>query len=260
MKKVIEIENLSVFYNEICALENINLTVYEKDFLGIIGPNGGGKSTLLKVIMGLLKPSKGAVKIYGHSIDSLRVPIGYVPQFGSFDREFPISVEDAVLTGCLYGKKLFFPKFLNDDHNTVSTLLKELNIHDLRKRQIGELSGGQLQKVLIARALAAKPKILFLDEPTASVDTSAQGELMELLKELNKKITIVMVSHDIGAISSNVKTIACLNTQLYYHGNPELDNCMVEKLYGCNIDLIAHGVPHRVLGTHKEKSGKEENK
>ncbi len=252
MSKAIEVENVSVFYNKVCALENINLTIMEKDFIGIIGPNGGGKSTLLKVILGIIKPYQGSVKIYGKSPQNSIVPIGYVPQFSSFDRSYPINVQDTVLTGCMFKKNPFFLKFTDNDKLIAKNLLKKLGLYELRKRQIGNLSGGQLQRVLIARALASNPKILFLDEPTSSIDTNAQNDIHVLLKELSKSITIVMVTHDMGVISSNVQSIACLNSRLYYHGKPELDKNIIEHLYGCNIDLIAHGVPHRVLGTHKE--------
>lgn len=254
MNKAIEIENLSVFYNDVCALDNINLTVFEKDFLGIIGPNGGGKSTLLKVILGLIKQSFGSVKIYGHSSASSVVPIGYVPQFSSFDRNYPINVQDTVLTGCMFNRNPFFLKITDKDKMITKNMLEKLGIYELRKRQIGNLSGGQLQRVLIARALVSNPKILFLDEPTSSIDTNAQNEILGLLKELNKTMTIVMVTHDMGAISSNVQSLACLNTRLYYHGNPELDKNVIEHLYGCSIDLLAHGVPHRVLGMHEEET------
>lgn len=257
MVKAIEIKNMSANYDNVTALSNINLTVEEGDFLGIIGPNGGGKSTLLKVILGLVKPSSGTVKIFGVSPTENAVSIGYVPQFSTFDKNFPISVEDVILIGRLRPDSAFFHKYSAEDRKTAEAIMQKLELSHLRKRQIGMLSGGQLQRVLIARALAVKPSIIVLDEPTASVDNTSTLHIYDILKELNKDITIILASHDMGAISSFVKNIACLNTSLYYHGEPSLSLEIVEKVYGCPVDLITHGdIPHRVLHEHGEHGHK----
>lgn len=253
MEAAIKIENLSAYYGDVCALSNINLTVKEKDFLGILGPNGGGKSTLLKVVLGILKPSEGYVKVFGESPENVSTPIGYVPQFSKFDKSFPISVKEAVLFGRLGFKNKLFHRFSKKDKEIVDTLMDKLDIYSLRNRQIGQLSGGQLQRVLVARALAVHPRILLLDEPTASVDTSSKSEIYDILKDLNREMTIVVVTHDIGAVSSYVKSLCCLNRVLHYHGEPKLTSSIIQKVYGCPIDLIAHGVPHRVLDEHKEE-------
>lgn len=248
----LEISRLSVYFGEDCALENIDLVVSEKEFLGIIGPNGGGKTTLLKAILGLVEPRSGTVKIFGQSGPAARRQIGYVPQFSKFDRRFPISVAEVVLMGRIAGRRPWCVRYSATDRQKVDELLGLLDIFELKSRQIGQLSGGQLQRVLIARALAVEPRILVLDEPTASVDSASKTRIYELLKALNREMTILIVTHDLSAVSSNIDRIACLNQQLYYHGCTELEAGLVEKVYGCPVDLIAHGVPHRVLREHGE--------
>ena len=252
MALALDISNLNVFYGEDCALRDVNLQVEEREFLAIIGPNGGGKTTLLKSILGLVQPDSGEIRIFGRSGESARRSIGYVPQFSRFDRKFPISVEEVVLIGRLSGRSAWFSRFSRQDRQLVDSLLERLEIADLKHRQIGQLSGGQLQRVLIARALAVEPKILDLDEPTASVDSASKTRIYDLLKELNQEMTILIVTHDLSAVSSNIDKIACLNQQLFYHGRTELEAGLVEKVYGCPVDLIAHGVPHRVLRGHEE--------
>ncbi len=251
MTQALEIKNLSVYYGEDCALEDISLNVEDREFLGIIGPNGGGKTTLLKAILGLVQPQSGSIRIFGQAGDKARRNIGYVPQFSRFDRHFPISVEEVVLMGRLAGQGHWWVRYNDQDRELVHALLMRLEIADLKQRQIGQLSGGQLQRVLIARALAVNPRILILDEPTASVDSASKTRIYEILKELNKEMTILIVTHDLSAVSSNIDKIACLNQQLYYHGRTELEAGLVEKVYGCPVDLIAHGVPHRVLRGHE---------
>ncbi|MBZ4687904.1 MAG: zinc transport system ATP-binding protein [Clostridia bacterium] len=252
MENVVEIENVSVYYDHVIALSDINLTIKDKDFLGILGPNGGGKSTLLKTILGLLKPATGSIRVFGSPPHKVGGLIGYVPQASKFAKSFPINVWDVVLTGRLRKKNCLFRRYTLQDKEAVRELLNRLNIYDLRDRQIGRLSAGQLQRVLIARALALEPKIILLDEPTASLDSKSRTQIYSILSELNKYMTIILVTHDMGAVSSYVKSIACLNTKLYYHGEPELNSTLVSKIYGCPVDLIAHGVPHRVLQEHEE--------
>lgn len=248
-EKVLEIKNLSVSYGNNLALVDINLIVNKGDFLAIIGGNGGGKSTLLKAILGLVEKDKGTISAFGkeNSTDG----IGYVPQFSLLDRNFPITVLDAVLSGMLKkGLHLFF-RFSKKQKEDALEYLKLLQIDHLAKRQISELSGGEFQRMLIARALATKPSLLLLDEPTASVDPSTKEYIYDLLTKLNEEITIIIVTHDTLAISSKVKSIACLNRTLVYHGEPSLSKEIIEKIYGCPVDLIAHGVPHRVLSDHE---------
>ena len=250
MTEVINLKDVWVKYDKLTVLEDVNLKVEEGDFLGIIGPNGGGKSTLLKVILGLIKPQKGAVKILGKSPEKARRMIGYVPQYGPSNIDYPISVWEVVLMGRL-GTKRMFSQYSDDDREATYKALEVVDMLEFRDRQIGELSGGQRQRVFIARSLVSDPKVLLLDEPATGIDTRMQKEFYELLEKLKSKVTIIMVSHDLSAVSVLVDKIACLNGKLHYHGSKELIPADIEQSYGCPVELIAHGVPHRVLQVHK---------
>jgi len=250
MSEVIRLDDVWVRYGDLIVLEDINLSVQNLDFLAIIGPNGGGKTTLLKVILGLIKPFRGSAAVLGEAPEKSRRFIGYVPQISHFDRDFPVTVLDVVLMGRL-GQKGISKKYSEEDRKIAYEVLERVEMLPLRDQQIGKLSGGELQRVLLARALVADPKILLLDEPMASIDEPTKTKLYDFLKDLNRKVTIVLVSHDIGVISSYVDKIACLNRRLFYHGSKEIEAEIVEKTYQCPIDLIAHGVPHRVLRKHK---------
>lgn len=249
MKEVISIKNLKVEYDGFPVLDVINLPVYENDFLGIIGPNGGGKTTLLKVILGLIKPSEGEVRVMGKQPAEARKYIGYVPQFSMHEYDFPINVWNVALMGRLSQKK-WLEGFNREDIEATNKALEVVNMMHLKDRQIDKLSMGQKQRVFIARALVSRPKILLLDEPTASVDEPMQTDIYEFLKKLKDKITVILVSHDIGVISSYVDKIACLNCQFFYHGDKEISQEVLEATYKCHVDLIGHGVPHRVMRRH----------
>jgi zinc transport system ATP-binding protein len=247
--EIVSLENVWVRYNGVPALENVNLIVNQNDFLGIIGPNGGGKTTLLKVILGLVKPSRGNVKILGAAPEKNRKFVGYVPQRSQFDRDFPVNIQDVVLMGRL-GHTGCCKRYRDKDKMIVNDALEKVEMLDLRERQMGQLSGGERQRVYIARALVTEPKILLLDEPTASIDKPTQTEFYELLRNLKKKLTIVLVTHDIGVISVYIDKIACLNRKLFYHGSREISPDMLEALYQCPVEMLAHGIPHRVLKQH----------
>ena len=249
MNKLIEVHNVTAGYNSTVVLKNVNLTVSDKDFVGIIGPNGGGKTTLLKVILGLVKPFSGKIKYYNVN-DNNKPNIGYLPQQFYADKKFPISVEEVVLSGLIRNQK-FFIRYSKSDRKKVRDTLEQIGIPGLRLRSFDELSGGELQRVLLARAIISSPKLLLLDEPGTYVDQRFENELFTYLKELNENMAIVVVSHDAGIISSYVKTIACVNKELHYHPSNEINNELL-KAYKCPIDLITHGrVPHRVLKEHK---------
>lgn len=244
----IEIKGLHVSFDGNTVLEDINLTVEQGDYLGIIGPNGGGKSTLLRSLLGLITPDRGTIKILGHPAEDNHQQVSYVPQHTLFDRHFPIRVGEMVLMGRLGKRK--GRCYSREDRRIADQALQRVGMDHIRERQIGELSGGERQRVLVARALTMEPSILLLDEPTASVDPGFQVTFYELLAELNESMTIVLVSHDISAVSRYVKNLACLNRRLYYSGGKEITADIVEEMYHCPVDLIAHGIPHRVLPSH----------
>ncbi|SHK39609.1 metal ABC transporter ATP-binding protein [Tepidibacter formicigenes] len=209
----IEVKDLSVYYGSVCALKNVNLKVKNKEFLGIIGPNGGGKTTLLKVLLGLVKPTNGSIFIKRDNT------VGYVPQFTFFDRDFPINVMDVILMGKLPKKFKLFHRYSSQDKKRAEEIMKKLGIIEFKNRQIGQLSGGQLQKVLIARALINDPKILMLDEPTASIDSKTKIEIYEMLKKLNKDKTILIISHDMQDIFSYIDSVIYINKTLQYYNH-----------------------------------------
>lgn len=247
---IIELENINKSFDEVKVLEDIDLKVKNGQFLAIIGPNGGGKTTLLKIILGLIKADSGEVKIKGLDINEGKKLIGYVPQISDFNKKFPIDVEDVILMGRITDQKGLFYNYSQKDKKIAEEIMEELDIKGIKNRQIGKLSGGQLQKVLIGRALTSEPEILLLDEPTASLDSEARSNIYEILKEINEEITIIVVTHDISALSSYFDSVACLNKNLHYHGGKDLSKKDIEQVYGCPVDLIAHGVPHRVLSEH----------
>ncbi|MDT3674405.1 MAG: ABC transporter ATP-binding protein [Microcystis wesenbergii TW10] len=230
MSTIITISNLWAGYEQEPILEDINLTIQELDFLGIIGPNGGGKTTLLKVLLGLIKPWRGEVSILGQSVEKGRELVGYVPQFVECDRSFPITVGEVVKMGRLSSKKLW-QGYSKKDEVRVDKALDSVGMLALKKRSIAELSGGQRQRVYIARALAVEPRLLILDEPTASVDPQMRASIFSLLQELNEWMTILIISHDLGTLSTYVKSIGCLNRRLYYHGEKSLTAAMLEQVY-----------------------------
>jgi zinc transport system ATP-binding protein len=249
-EEVVSIKDVWVHYDGIPILEGVSLSVISGDFLGIIGPNGGGKTTLLKVILGLVIPSRGKVDVLGQSPEKNRYHIGYVPQHNYFDRDFPINVRDTVLMGC-NGTTGLIRRYSREDKEKAEGAMKTVGMLSHQKSQIGKLSGGEQQRVFIARALVSRPKLLLLDEPTASVDQAMQTDFYELLEKLKQEMTIVMVSHDISAVSIYVDKIACLNRQLFYHGSKEIEPGILQATYKCPVQMIAHGtIPHRVLKEH----------
>lgn len=246
MNELIKLNNVTAGYDNGIVLRDVSLTVSDQDFIGVIGPNGGGKTTLIKLILGLIKPISGTIQRFDNQEGSF---IGYLPQQSHIDRKFPIAVQDIVLSGMMSaGKGL--SRYASKDKKQALDLLEQMGISHLAKRTAGELSGGQLQRVFICRALISSPKLLILDEPNTFVDNRFEHEMYELLKEFNKKMAIMIISHDVGTISYFVKTIACVNTYLHYH----LSNIITEEQlagYNCPLQIITHGdVPHTVLQKH----------
>ena len=243
-KPVLELINISFSYNASAIVKDVNLSIMRGDFVAMIGPNGGGKTTLLKLMLGLLSPDTGNVSIFGKNPINVLNRIGYVPQNPFVNNEFPLSALDVVLMGRLESKIRRFKHSLEDKKLALNMLLK-LDMGEYANRRIGELSGGQLQRVYIARALATNPDILMLDEPMSNIDSKGRSELNKLLKELNKSITIILVSHDLMILSSSVKSVACVNQRLHYHKKAEITDEMT-NLYQCPVELIAQGLPMKM--------------
>ncbi len=250
-KAVIEIQDLWFSYNGHLVLKEVDLCVNEGDFIALIGPNGGGKTTLLKLMLGLLRPIRGTVRVLGQSPKYVSSNIGYVPQDIHINLDFPISVQDVVLMGLIKGRG-GWRHYSREDREKAREALEKVDIWPFHRRRIRELSGGQRQRVFLARALVSEPKILFLDEPTSNIDTQGQSAFYDLLKELNNYTTILIVSHDLMVLSSYVRSVACISRQLIFHEAPEITKDMIEMAYHCPVELIAHGIPHRVLDNHNQ--------
>ena len=244
---VIEVQGVSFSYGAAPVLQDVELQVNGGEFLGIVGPNAGGKSTLLKLILGLLPPQRGRIRVLGRPPRHASHLLGYVSQYPSFPRDFPITVEQVVLLGRLgnpHGRgwlgALLPGRFGRGDHRAAARALAEVEADDLAGRQIGSLSGGQLQRVLLARALVSEPQVLILDEPTANIDQRLEGDIFDLLKRLNRRMAILVVSHDIGFVSAYVSRVACINRTLVCHHTDAIDGQVIQELYGEQVRMVAH--------------------
>jgi zinc transport system ATP-binding protein len=247
MTTLLEMHSISASYGAGVVLHDINFKVNESDFIGVIGPNGGGKTTLLRLILGLIKPLKGKIIFSSELLSGNK--IGYLPQISTGDVQYPVTVTDVILSGMMMRKKILSRMSLSDKKRA-QKIIDELGLSGLEHASLSELSGGQLQRVFLGRAIIGDPKLLLLDEPGNFVDSTFENDFYSKLKNLNSRMAILMVSHDIGIISSHVKSYACVNRDLHYHPSSEITN---EQLlaYGCPIQLITHGqVPHTVLKYH----------
>jgi zinc transport system ATP-binding protein len=239
MNPVIELRGASFRYDGPLILDAVDLSIEKGEFLGVVGPNGGGKTTLLKLVLGLIQPTEGEVLVMGRHPAEGRRAIGYVPQLAIFRRDFPITVEQTVLLGRL-GIAPRIGGYRRRDRDAARRAMAETEVLDFRNRTLAELSGGELQRVLIARALVSEPGILLLDEPTANVDPRIEMDIFELLKDINRRATIVVVSHDIGFISRYVTRVACLNRTLICHTTSEITGKVIEQLYGRPVRMVRH--------------------
>lgn len=248
MKDLVIMHDVSVAYDGVEVLEGVDLRIKEDDFLGVIGPNGGGKTTLVRTILGLV-PYRGEIEFAPELYRGKEPLIGYMPQISKFDRAFPISLLETVLSG-LQGRRGFLSWYSAADRRKALELLEIAGVGEAADSPIGEVSGGQLQRALLCRAVISDPRLLILDEPTNFVDSRFEKDFYRVLRLLNRRMAIVMVSHDVGTISTVVKEIVCVNRHVHHHHS----NILTEKQlreYDCPIQLLTHGrVPHTVLEYH----------
>lgn len=251
MNPIIQVDNLCAYYDDKSVLSQVNLTVYENDFLGVIGPNGGGKTTLIKSILGLHQPHTGKIRFFKQGKEVPEIGMGYLPQYNTIDRKFPISVYEVILSG-LSKQKSIFRRYNDQHHESVHQMMARMGLEGLEHRAIGELSGGQLQRALLGRALVSNPEVVILDEPNTYIDKRFETKLYSLLEDINRERAIILVSHDIGTVLKNVKTIACVNETVHYHPHTEVPTEWLEEHFGCPIEMLGHGTfPHRVLKQHE---------
>ncbi|MBI9078009.1 MAG: ABC transporter ATP-binding protein [Desulfatibacillum sp.] len=234
----IELDGVSFGYTRQPVLSNVRLQVERGEFASIVGPNGGGKTTLLKLMLGLLQPDTGSVNVLGVSPEKARLRVGYMPQYSHLDPQFPVTVMDVVLMGRLRkGAMLMYSK---KDREAAMACLEEVQLAELANNLYSELSGGQRQRVLIARALCCQPDLLLLDEPTSNVDPDMQQSLFDMLQKLNKRMTILLVSHDLGFVSQVVRSVICVSREVVVHPTSELDGTLIKEIYGGDCRLVRH--------------------
>lgn len=247
---LVTLHDVGVGYDGVHVLEHVNLAIGDRNFIGIIGPNGGGKTTLVKAILGSI-PHSGEIRFAPELSERTGRPlIGYLPQQPVFDRSFPISVTEVVLSG-LQAVKGFSRRYTAADRDRAAKLLEMTGIAATARRPVGEISGGQMQRALLCRAIIAEPRLLILDEPANFVDNRFENELYKLLQRLNEQMAVVMVSHDIGTITSVVKEIVCVNRTVHRHRSNVITEEQLQN-YNCPIQIISHGhIPHTVLERHE---------
>lgn len=253
----IKLEGVWVNFNGTLILEDVNLTIEAGRYVGILGPNGAGKSTLLKVILGLIRPQRGEVRVFGDPPAKRRHHgdvVGYLPQRPLGNPRFPVTALDVVLMG-RYGRIGLFKRPRQADRELARGRLEDLGIAHLADRLIGDLSGGEQQRVFIARALGVEPRILVLDEPTVSLDACVQDDIFEMINILREKLnlTVLIVSHDIGAVARHMDDVVCINRRIHVHQPPPIGRLGLESTFGCAVEYLFHGeIPHRVVKTRDD--------
>ena len=238
-KNVVTVSHVSFSYDGVPVLEDVSFTIQERSFISIVGPNAGGKTTLLKLMLGLLQPSRGTIEVLGMHPAKARTRIGYMPQQVQLDLQFPVSVLDIVLMGRM-GSGMRFGPYSGMDKAVALDSLRKLEMQDMKDRPFMALSGGQRQRVLIARALACEPEMLLLDEPTANVDMVVETELFELLHEMSRTITVVVVSHDLGFVSHYVESVVCVNRRVMVHPTTAVTGEVIRDLYLSDVCMVRH--------------------
>ena len=236
---IVTFKDVSFAYDNHQVLNDVNLELTERDFVSIVGPNGSGKTTILKLILGLLQPQKGTIKVLDKLPEHACSRVGYVPQHSQVDPHFPVNVTDVVLMGRL-GQARFLGPFRSSDHQLAQKTIKQMDLEDLKTRSFSTLSGGQRQRVLIARALAGEPQLLLLDEPTSNLDLAAEIQLHQYLDRISRQTTVVIVSHDIGFVTEYVRTVVCVTHQVQIHHTHDMTGDFIQKMYGAEIKLVCH--------------------
>ena len=245
---IIQIENVSFAYNGQQVLDRVNMTVSERDFVWVVGPNGGGKTTMVKLILGLLQPNSGTVRVFGRPPQAARQRIGYMPQHAHLDSQFPVTVMDVALMGRLKGGIL--PRlFTSQDRRIAEEALEQVGLLDRRRLSLNELSGGLQRRLLIARALSSQPDLLILDEPTANLDKKIETDLFQLLRRLNERLTVLMISHDPTFVSDFVENVVCVNRHVAIHPTATMDRKLLHELYDLPMKMVRHD-----LGHHEEEA------
>jgi zinc transport system ATP-binding protein len=239
---IISLRNVTFAYGASPVLENVTFDVPERASVCILGPNGGGKTTLVKLMLGLLSPRCGEVRLFGQPPKRARLRVGYMPQYMQYDPQFPVSAMDIVLMGRLGqpGLRGFLGWHGRADRAAAIDALRQVEMDEFRRRPFASLSGGQRQRVLIARALCGNPDLLLLDEPTSNVDTLVEARLLDILRELNQRMSIVMVSHDLGFVSHIVESVICVNRRVIVHPTSQITGEMIEDIYGDNVRAVHH--------------------
>lgn len=237
---IIELEDVTFAYEKMIILEEVNVTVDAGEIVSIIGPNGGGKTTLLRLILGLLQPDVGSVRVFGNSPEKSRLRVGYMPQHVQHDRDFPVSVIDVVLMGRLGHTRRPFWRYAKEDRLAAQAALQQVGLLEEASTSFSKLSGGQRQRTLIARAICSDPELLLLDEPTSHVDSRSESELADLLRKLSQKMTIVMVSHDLGFVSELVRRVICVNRHVVTHPTDRVTGHAIQEIYGHDLNVVQH--------------------
>jgi zinc transport system ATP-binding protein len=237
MESDISLNHVTFAYRRQPILEDVSLTVPEKEFACIVGPNGGGKTTLLKLILGLIQPDDGEIQVLGTTPEKARNRMGYMPQYAHLDMNFPATVLDVVLMGRLKPSGFWFS---TKDRARAMDAIDTVGMTPFAHDGFNTLSGGQRQRVLIARALCSRPKILLLDEPTANVDHETEENLFTILTSLNREMTILVVSHDLGFVSKYVKTVICVNRRLVIHPTTVMNGTMIKDIYYGDLKMVRH--------------------
>lgn len=236
---IVSLKNVNFSYGPgVPVLEDATFDISENETVCMVGPNGGGKTTLLNLMLGLLKPDNGTISVFGEKPEKARIRIGYMPQYTQFDSDFPVNALDVVIMGRV--NRCFWGRYSKDDREAALNAMEEMGVADLAYRHFSALSGGQRQRILIARALTCEPELLLLDEPTANIDPGVQEDFYAKVEELSKRMTVLMVSHDLGVVSRKISSVVCVNRKVNIHPVSRLNGSIIREIYGHDLDIVRH--------------------